>query len=354
MPRPHLDALARGGLKVETCWATPICSPSRAELLTGRYGCHTGWYHNAMKPAPGEPGHDLASSYQIFPQLLRQAGYATAVCGKWQLPGTPAGHGFEEACLWEGWPGFDGPVETLAEGNNAGRAARYWHPAIVANGTPLTTTADDYGPDIFADFLLDFARRQRERPFLACYTMLLPHSAWDFASEREAHLDVPAVEGLERVPGARRAGSLKSNLEYIDTLVGRIVRGLERLDLRERTVLLFTSDNGSDGYGKNSTVRERGPRVPLIVNGPTRVAAQGSSDALIDLSDILPTLLELGHGALPAGWPIDGLSFAPLLAGQPRRAARLDLQLPRRPPLPAHPALAAGRRPAAMGLRRPA
>jgi arylsulfatase A len=315
---PNLDALARGGLKIETCWATPICSPTRAEVLTGRYGCHTGWYHNAMKPAEGEPGYNLAHSNRLFSQLLKQAGYATAICGKWQLPGTPAEHHFDEFCLWEEYSGYNGPVETATNGISVGRTARYWHPAIVENGTPVLTSVDDYGPDIFTDFLLDFARRQRERAFLALYTMPLPHTAWDFASQREIHLDVPEIQGLERVPGARRAGSLKSNLEYIDTLVGRIVRGLEQLDLREQTVLLFTSDNGSAGYGKNDTVRERGPRVPLIVNGPTRVAAQGASDALIDLSDLLPTFLELAGSSLPFAYAIDGWSFAPLLAGPGR------------------------------------
>jgi arylsulfatase A len=315
---PNLDALARDGVKVETCWATPICSPTRAEVLTGRYGCHTGWYHNAMKPAEGEPGYNLAHSNRLFSRLLKQAGYATAICGKWQLPGTPPEHDFDEFCLWERYPGFDGPVETATNGISVGRTARYWHPAIVENGRPVTTTADDYGPDIFLEFLLDFARRHREQPFLVFYPMVLPHTAWDFASATETHLDVPAADGLERVPGARRPGSLKSNLEYIDTSVGRIVRGLEQMGLRDQTILFFTSDNGSAGYGKNDTERERGPRVPLIVNGPTRVAAQGSTDALIDLSDILPTMVELAGGSFPFAYAIDGWSFAPLLASRRR------------------------------------
>ena len=114
---PNLDALARDGVKVETCWATPICSPTRAEVLTGRYGCHTGWYHNAMKPAEGEPGYNLAHSNRLFSQLLKQAGYATAICGKWQLPGTPAEHDFDEFCLWERYSGLQW----------AGRDRDQWH-----------------------------------------------------------------------------------------------------------------------------------------------------------------------------------------------------------------------------------
>jgi arylsulfatase A len=98
---PNLDALARSGVRVETCWATPLCSPTRAELMTGRYGFRTGWYHNGMKPAAESPQAHLAQSNLTFAQLLKAAGYATAICGKWQLNGTVAEHAFDESCLWE-------------------------------------------------------------------------------------------------------------------------------------------------------------------------------------------------------------------------------------------------------------
>ena len=313
---PNLDALAGDGVKVETCWATPICSPTRAEIMTGRYGFRTGWFHNSMKPSSDDPHHNLATSNRTFPQLLRRSGYVTAICGKWQLTGTIEEHAFDEHCLWQSYPGFDGSVETAIDGKQSGRAARYWHPAVVENGTPVPTTLDDYGPDIFTDFLLDFARRHSDGPFLVYYPMLLPHTAWDFERERETHLEVPEVSAAGDQLGIRRSGSLRSSVEYIDTLVGRIVLGLEQLGLRERTVVFFTSDNGSAGYGKNDTVRERGPRVPLIVNGPTRVAALGSLDALVDFSDILPTVVELADGVLPRSYKLDGRSFAPLLAGR--------------------------------------
>lgn len=314
---PQLDALAQGGVMVETCWATPICSPTRAELLTGRYGFRTGWYHNGMKPADDSPQANLALANLTFPQLLRSAGYATAVCGKWQLNGTAAQYGFDEYCLWQTYPDFDGPRETAVDGRRSGRTARYWHPAIVENGAPLRTADVDYGPDLMADFLLDFARRHRDQPFLTYYPMLLPHVAWDFARERQTWLDVPAVDAAGHPTGQLQRGSFQDNVEYIDRLIGRIVAGLDALDLSERTIVLFTADNGSQGYGKNSTAGERGPRVPLIVNGPTQVARQGPVDALIDLSDILPTLVELAGASLPGGYAINGRSFAPLLAGRP-------------------------------------
>ena len=315
---PVLDELARTGVRFKTCWCTPICSPTRAEIMTGRYGFRTGWFHNAWKPGRKDPGGVLAESHKIFAQLLKQAGYATAICGKWQLRGTQEQHGFDEACMWEKYEGFDGPVETKADGVLPGRAARYWHPAIVRNGKPVPTTDKDYGPDIFVDFLLDFVQRNRKGPFLVYYPMCLVHGSWDFEAKRKGHLPTPKVDADgKRIPG-KVAGSLKGDVEYTDHLVGRIVRRLEKLGLREKTVILFTSDNGTPGYGKSQVDQERGPRVPMIANGPGIVKARGAVDALIDFSDILPTLCDLGGAKLPRDYAIDGRSFAPILRGDDR------------------------------------
>jgi arylsulfatase A len=211
---------------------------------------------------------------------------------------------------------FDGPVET--EGMLLpGRLARYWHPAVNRNGALVPTTDKGYGPDIFVDFLLDFAERHREQPFLAYYPMCLPHVSWDFEAEQGGYLPVPELDKDGRKTGRKVAGSLKSNVEYIDALMNRIVRGLEKLGLRDDTVLLFTGDNGTAGYGKGKTVMERGPRVPMIANCPGLVKPQGAVEALVDFSDILPTLCELGVVALPPDYVVDGKSFVPTLRGEP-------------------------------------
>jgi arylsulfatase A-like enzyme len=312
---PVLDKLAETGVQFRTCWATPICSPSRAMIMTGRYGFRTGWYHNSLKPGKGEAGYNLAVSYETFAELLKAAGYATAICGKWQLRGTPAEHGFDEYCLWRKYEGFDGPVEKKGM-SLPGRAARYWHPAIVKNDKPVPTTEDDYGPDIFADFVLDFARRKKDGAFLVYYPMCLPHVSWDFEANRRGYLPVPELDERGRRSGRKVRGSLKSNVEYIDKLIGRIVRGLEEPGLRENTVIFFTGDNGTAGYGKNQTGMERGPRVPMIVNSPSLLKPQGAVDALTDFSDILPTLCELGGARIPEDYVIDGRSFAGVLTGQ--------------------------------------
>jgi arylsulfatase A len=320
---PVLDGLARTGVMFKTCWATPICSPSRAMIMTGRYGFRTGWFHNNLKPAPNEKGGNLGKDHLIFAQLLKRAGYSTAICGKWQLRGTMAEHGFDEHCMWAKHPKFDGPVE--ADGLNGkrgalpGRPARYWHPAIVRNGKGVPTTEKDYGPDIFVDFLLDFARRHKDGPFLAYFPMCLTHKSWDFEANRSGYLPVPELDAKGQKTGRKVPGSLKSNVEYTDHLVGRIIRGLDGLGLRDNTVFLFTCDNGTSGYGKAQVRQERGPRVPMIVNGPGLVKPRGAVDALTDFSDILPTLCDLAGAKLPDGYAIDGRSFAPVLRGEKGR-----------------------------------
>ncbi len=312
---PTLDKLAATGVRFKTCWCTPICSPTRAMIMTGRYAFRTHWWHNNMKPRAKEPGADLSQRHRIFAQVLQAAGYATAICGKWQLRGVEKDYGFDEHCMWRKWSGFDGPVEK--EGHALpGRPARYWHPAIVRNGQGVPTARDDYGPDIFVDFLLDFARRHKDGPFLVYYPMCLPHGSWDFEANRRGYLPVPQLDDQGRKTGRKVPGSLGSNVEYCDRLVARIIKGLDELGIRDSTVLLYTCDNGTAVYGKNKVGGERGPLVPLIVNGPGVVKPLGARDELVSLVDVFPTLADLAAAPLPDGYVLDGQSFAWILRGQ--------------------------------------
>ena len=322
---PNIDRMAREGVMFDTCWCTPICSPTRAQMMTGKYGFRTRWFHNKLKDASGP----LSEKHTIFSQMLKQQGYATAVCGKWQLPGTYEEYGFDEHCMWASngrrpMTGFGGPIEKwdLSEGKPpAGllhnRAARYWHPQISLNGKLRKTTPTDYGPDIFVDFLIDFAKRKKDQPFFIYYPMALTHKSWDFDRNMSGWLPTPKLDAnSNRVPGQSEPG-LKSNVEYKDYLMGRIVRELTALGLTDNTIIFITGDNGTSGYGKAQVDMEKGPRVPLVVYGPGHVKATGRSDALTNHCDIFATLRDLSGAALPDSNVIDGHSFAPLLAGKP-------------------------------------
>ncbi len=312
---PTLDKLAETGVRFETCWCTPICSPTRAMIMTGRYAFRTHWWHNNMKPAGKEEDADFSRNHRIFAQPLKAAGYATAICGKWQLRGVETDYGFDEHCMWRRWDGFDGPVEQKGH-SLPGRAARYWHPAIVRNGKGVPTRPTDYGPDLFVEFLLDFARRNKEQPFLVYFPMCLTHGSWDFEANRRGYLPVPELDADGKPTGRKIPGSLKSNVEYVDKLVARIVKGLEAMGLRDDTVLFYTCDNGTAVYGKNKVSGEVGPLVPMIVHGPGTVKPRGARKELVSLVDLFPTLLDLAGVPLPKDYALDGQSFAWILRGE--------------------------------------
>ncbi len=296
---PHLDRLARSGTLFRTCWATPLCSPSRVELMTGRYGFRTGWYN--LIGSPYTPGDRIDPDEITFADVLKQAGYATGLAGKWQLgsiidhPTMIVDSGFDEYFSWA-WKSL--PAGAKFEGTPR---HRYWRPAIVENGRHRPTTSDDYGPDLCSGWIIDFIKRHRDRPFLAYYPMCLVHEPWD-----------PTPDPSQ--PGGRTKGGLQANVEYMDQVVGRIIAALDELGLRDNTVVLFTGDNGTGRAGKGKVI-EAGVHVPMIVSGPGVKAGQ-VTDALIDFSDVLPTLAELTGARLPAGVRIDGHSFAPILRAE--------------------------------------
>ncbi|HEX6985294.1 MAG TPA: sulfatase-like hydrolase/transferase, partial [Planctomycetaceae bacterium] len=164
---PHLDALAASGARFTHCYATPLCTPSRVQIMTGKYG-----FRNYV-----EFGY-LPPDETTFGDLLQAAGYRTCVAGKWQLSGQgrqypaktdPADWGFDEHCLWQ--------LNNRAPYGD--RGPRYWDPYLERNGEVVTPGPDAYGPDVVNDFLLDFIGRNRNRPFFAYYPMILTHGPYE-------------------------------------------------------------------------------------------------------------------------------------------------------------------------------
>lgn len=312
---PHIDALAQGGRRFTHGYSMPVCHPSRTTLLTGRYPATIG------RPKWGE--FPRAEEDRTFAAVLRRAGYATAIAGKWQLATLsqdfqqPTRMGFDEWSLF-GW--HEGP--------------RYHDPLIFENGRVRPETAGKFGPDLYVDFLIDFIRRHRAGHFLAYYSMALCHDVTN-------DLDQPVPYG----PDGRYL-SYAEMVAEMDERVGRLVAALDELQLREETLILFTTDNGTpkatiarheagpsrqDQYvrekvfsqidgrsvpGGKGDLTDWGTRVPLIANWPGRVPAGTTSDALVDFSDFLPTLAALAGAPLPATPPLDGHNFAPQLTSE--------------------------------------
>ncbi|MGH9338143.1 MAG: sulfatase-like hydrolase/transferase [Acidobacteriota bacterium] len=318
---PHLDVLAASGIRFENAYCTPVCTPSRVQLMTGQYPFHNGW-PDGIWTKPRDQKF-LDPGLFNFAQMLKGAGYATAVAGKWQLarfedrPHHAAEIGFDEHCLWT-WE-YETEDPNMAKEGGA-RLARYWDPGVWKNGALMENTRGKFGPDIYTDFLLDFMERKKTEPFFVYYPMALTH--WPF-------VPTPDMEGDK--DGARRGPEAQKNfaamVEYMDKLVKRIVDKLDELGIRENTLVLFTGDNGTAqelesglngrviSGGKN-TLTEEGARVPLIAHWKGITPEGRVSEDLIDFTDMLPTFADMAGARLPAGARIDGRSFLPQLRGQ--------------------------------------
>jgi arylsulfatase A len=303
---PNLDKLAQTGIQFTNCYSTPKCSPSRVTIMTGRYLFRTTEKWGYIPPDEITFGH-----------VLNSAGYSTALAGKWQMilqakdPDHIKKMGFEQNCVF-GW--HEGP--------------RYHDPYIWQNGRILENTKGLYGPDVYCDFLIDFIKKNKDKSFLAYYPMTLAHAISN-------DLNTPPPKAPEG-----RYNTYKEMIEYMDKLVGRLVSALEELGLREKTLILFTTDNGTPKqfitkfengeyirepvismmgektvFGGKGELTNAGTHVPLIANWPGITPSGTICEDLIDFSDFMPTLAELGSTELPSGVTIDGRSFVPQLHG---------------------------------------
>ncbi len=299
---PNLDRMAREGVRFETCYATPLCSPSRVELMTGRYGFRTGWT-NFIGRVTTRKDH-VEPEEITFADVVKQRGYRTALAGKWQLglvttqPNMIYDSGFDEYFAWA-WKNGGLPAGSPFPGD---QHQRYWHPAMLENRKYVPTTPEQYGPDMVNDWVMRFMERNRKGPFLAYYSSLLTHEPWD-------PTPVPGK------PGEKTKGGFKANLEYLDHLMGVLMESLKRNGLERNTVVIFVGDNGTGKAGKG-TVTERGVRVPMIVRCPGLVKQGVVCRDLVDFSDVMPTIAEMAGAPLPRGVTIDGRSFAPQLRGE--------------------------------------
>ena len=318
---PNLDRMARDGVIFRTAWSTPLCGPSRALLHTGRYGGRTRYLDNDIFPKQPFWKQNL-----VLGKVLQSAGYATGMFGKSHFSNKPhADLGFDEYCIARFWPGYDGPPQAAAAKGTASMYAVqwYWHPGLVANGKGVPTGKDDFGPDLEVEHIRNFISRRKSQPFFVYYPINLPHMMVESTNAptgpgaRWSYTDVPERDARGNKTGKRIKGSLKADLEYVDSLIGQIWTQVVAEGLERKTILMVTSDNGTAGYGKGKLTSEVALRVPFIVYGPGQVKATGSSDVLVDFSDILPTLAELAGAQFPQNYALDGKSFAPLLQGKP-------------------------------------
>ena len=290
---PNLDRLAGEGVRFTRAYTVPLCGPSRALILTGRYGFRTG---ATNQDATGEftPEAEI-----MTPKLLKAAGYVTSSVGKWgQLPQNPAAFGFDDSFKFQG---------SGAYWNTQERAKTYQ-----VNGKTVPLAYGEYLPDLMHRHVVDFIRKNQERPFYVYYSL--------------SHVHSDILRTPDSRPGLRDLYA--DNVAYMDKLVGQLMDELDRLKLRERTVVVFMGDNGSAKaradratiggrrlLGEKGSMQDGGGLVPFIVGWRGTAPAGQVTDALTDASDLFPTVAELAGVPLPAGRVIDGRSFAARLRG---------------------------------------
>jgi arylsulfatase A-like enzyme len=323
---PNIDRLAANGMRFENAYAHPLCTPSRVALMTGRYN-----FRNYTSFG------ELQLSEKTFGNVLRDAGYKTAIVGKWQLSErdfqAPFQFGFDEYLLWHFGTRVNGVQTPGSQGS------RYWDPVFYHSGKQLTDVKGKFGPDVMADFVEGYIQKHQAEPFFLYYPLVLPHDPWieppghqRGADAQKFSAEFRAFEGQrgvalgpkEEEEKQRRFGAM---VEYVDRLVGRVTAQLDALKLSEKTLVIFTGDNGThpslhsafkgrDVKGDKGRPTDAGTHVPLIAQWKGRIKPGKVNQDLVDFTDFLPTLAEIAAVKPPAGVTIDGHSFAPQLRGQ--------------------------------------
>ena len=308
---PNLDRFAAEGLKLTDCHsACPVCSPSRAALLTGRHPYRTGVFTWIPEDSPIH----LRTSEVTLPKLLREAGYDTCHVGKWHLNGKfndpeqpqPDAHGYS----W--W---------LATQNNA--APSHAFPEnFVRNGAPIGK-ADDYSAPFIAREAVTWLKEKRDasRPFFLAVWTHEPH--YPIASaERYENFHAAIADEVER--------TYRANVTQLDDAFGTVIKALDEIGAADSTLVFFTSDNGPEGdgvkgpgrgltgglRGRKRSTYEGGHRVPGLVRWPGRIQPGTGSDLPVVGSDFFPTALAAAGLEPPAGVRLDGRNLLPALAGE--------------------------------------
>ena len=324
---PQIDALAAQGMKFTQGYACgPNCTPTRAALLSGQYGARTGiytvgdiarfnWQSRPLRPVDNV--QTLPRRAVSLATALQAAGYVTGLVGKWHLGGGPGAHPLDQG--FAEFFGFLGGAHTYTDGRG-----------ITRNRSPITESA--YLTTAFGREAEDFIRRHRDQPFFLQLAFNAVHTPLQAPPDRMAPFSGKPPAGGHQ--NATYAGMLAA----LDEQVGRVLAQLKELQIEERTLVIFTSDNGGvGGYrreriqaeditdnaplrGGKGMLYEGGLRVPYLFRWPGQIAAGSTCDTPINSVDLYPTLLEVAGAAPPRDWMLDGRSYLGLLRGQPATA----------------------------------
>ena len=300
---PNIDQLANTGVRYETAWSMPVCTPNRVTLLTGQYPFRHGWTQHYDVAQLGGQGLSW-QRFTTMAKLLREGGYETAIGGHWQIndlgkqPDALNQHGFQEYCVWAD----SAPKENKND-------TRERHTRLLVNGK-LEKTLNRAGR--INSFLIDFATRNRNQPFFIYYPMLLESVP---PSESK---NTKTLQPLEQI------NLQATRIARMDQLIGNLINAIDVSGQQKETMILLTGTNIStvenriledENEQAKSRASDHSVRVPLIVHGPAVVSGGRVSRDLVDFTDFYPTLLELAGLRTPDQLSLDGKSLVPSLRG---------------------------------------
>lgn len=300
---PNIDSLAYEGASFTNFYVSPVCSPTRAELLTGRYHPRSGVYGTSA----GGERMDLDET--TLAEIFQRAGYTTGIFGKWhngmQYPYHPNGRGFDE------FYGFA-----------SGHWGDYFSPNFLERNGELVQ-GEGYIIDDFTNKAISFIENHKDQPFFSYIAYNTPHSPMQVPDKWWHKVEERSIEMRHRDPDLEDTTFTTAALamvENIDWNVGRINQKLEELELEENTIVLYMSDNGPNSWrwnggmkGRKGSIHEGGVRSPLFVKWPERIERGIHIDEISSAIDLLPTLADLAEVPVETDKPLDGVSLKSLL-----------------------------------------
>lgn len=317
---PRIDMMASEGIRFDHCYSTPICTPSRVKIMTGKYNFRNYTHFGYLNPNERTFGH-----------MLQDAGYKTAIAGKWQLNGLYSKHpghkdprrplkaGFHESMLWQ---------VTEGKGNKGRGGERFWSPPLEHNGQFVTKEQNKgkYGPDLLTDFVCNFMEKNKDQPFFVYYPMVLVHDPFVPTPDTIGDQSLETANKQPKDYNKKKANFV-AMVEYMDKLIGRIIDKVDSLGLGEDTIIMFTADNGThpslrsmwqgrEIRGGKGGMKDNGTHVPLVVRWKGSKISGITEKSLVDHSDFYATFAEAAGVVIPEENLVDGVSFLPQLIGQ--------------------------------------
>ena len=297
---PHLDTLAAEGLLITNAISgQPVCTPFRAQLMTGRYSHSTGVIHNDVR---------LPDDAVIFPQVLKQQGYTTAYIGKWHLSGDR--NDPVDAVSRRGWDYW--AVRNVSH--------QHHRPTYWVNDATEPVTAEGWEPDVQTDLAIEFIKANAQRPFSVFLSYGPPHNPYEFVPQR--YVEMYKGSGLAGRPNVPTDNEDTLRLYYaaitsIDANIGRLSDALEEAGVADNTIFVFTADHGdmlgSQGHRLKQRPWEESINIPFILRYPEKIAPDQERDWLVATVDMMPTILGLSDVDVPE--TVEGSDLSALFEG---------------------------------------